>query len=96
MDSSRKKRRINWFRLIVVILLVYTVYLGVSQQRQVNAIHLETETARKHMEQLQLERANLQEECSQLKDPKYVEKVAREELGMAKPGEVPYISADKN
>lgn len=96
METNQKKRRIQWFRLIVAGLLLYSVYLGIAQQRQLNAIRMETEAARKQMEQLQSERANLQTECDLLKDPKYVEKVAREELGMAKPGEVPFISAGKN
>lgn len=41
----------------------------------------------------------INEELSREKDNlnklEYVEKVAREELGMTKPGEVPYISEEK-
>ena len=41
----------------------------------------------------ELEQSNksLADEKSKLSSPAYVEKIAREELGLVKPGEVPYI-----
>jgi cell division protein FtsL len=95
MKQIQKKRRISWFRILIFGILAYTIYFGFSQQRQLDAIHLQTETARKQVEQLKQENTNLKQECNLLKDPKYVEKLAREELGLAKPGEVPYLTTGK-
>jgi len=48
------------------------------------------------MEQLQQINANLNDERTKLNKPTYIEKIAREELGLVKPGEIPYIPAGKN
>lgn len=40
---------------------------------------------------LQSENQKLNERLARLQDPEYVEKLAREELGLVKPGEVAYV-----
>ncbi len=93
--QRQRKYRIKWFRLTIVGLVVYFIYLCVGQQAQLNAIKRETENANVQLEQLQETNAQLTEERALLSDPAYVEKLAREELGLVKPGETPYILVDK-
>ncbi|MCX7780141.1 MAG: septum formation initiator family protein [Negativicutes bacterium] len=74
----------------------YFFYVLAGQQLELNAIHRETEASRQKLEQLKQVNASLNEELERLKKPSYIEKLAREELGLVKPGEVPYIPAGKN
>ena len=89
------KCRIKWFRVIALMLSVYFIYLCIGQQNQLNAIGNEAESVRMQLAQIQQLNATLKEERDALHDHRYVEKIAREELGLVKPGEVPYIMAEK-
>lgn len=88
---SASRMRINWFRLIVIVLGLYFIYLCVGQQNQLNAVSAEMNTTREQLEQLQQTNLALKEEINLLNDRRYIEKISREELGLVKPGEVPFI-----
>ncbi|MPM67484.1 Cell division protein FtsL [bioreactor metagenome] len=94
--SRRRKVRIKWFRLAVIFIFGYFMYLIVGQQGQLSAIEAENKAARQRLEQAAQVNASLIEERNKLNTPAYIEKIAREELGLVKPGEVPYIPAAKN
>ncbi len=89
------KCRVKWFRIIALVLSIYFVYLCVGQQSQLNEIGSEAEAVRVKLTQVQELNAALKEERNALNDRRYVEKLAREELGLVKPGEVPYIMTEK-
>jgi cell division protein FtsL len=74
----------------------YSLYILAGQQVELNAINKEKEAVQQKIEQLQQTNASLNEERSKLNKPSYIEKLAREELGLVKPGEVPYVPAGKN
>lgn len=96
MMRDRSKRRINWFRLFLIGIFAYFLYVSAGQQGEIRAITQETETTKAQLEQETKLNQSLKEERDRLKTPEYVEKLAREELGLVKPGEVPYIPAGKN
>ncbi|MBC8016433.1 MAG: septum formation initiator family protein [Sporomusaceae bacterium] len=91
----RNRYRIKWFKLVAIGLSFYFMYLYVGQQSQLNAISNETESIRMELTQFQQVNTALKEERNALNDRRYVEKLAREELGLVKPGEVPYIVSEK-
>ena len=64
-----------------VIMIGYLGFIIIKQEERLNK-------AKQINEELSREKDNLNK-------LEYVEKVAREELGMTKPGEVPYISEEK-
>ena len=43
------------------------------------------------LQELQQKNDELEQEKAKLQDPKNIENVAREQLGLVKPGEVPYV-----
>jgi cell division protein FtsL len=90
------KYRIKWFRLTVVLLAGYFFYMMAGQQSQLDAIERERQAATQRLEQAQQQNAALAEERNRLNDPAYIEKLARDELGLAKPGETPYMPRKKN
>lgn len=94
--SRHRTLRIRWFRLAIVALFVYFIFLCVGQQSKLSAIDSETRATGQQLEQLKQTNASLMEERDQLNNPAYIEKLAREELGLVKPGETPYMPAKKN
>jgi cell division protein FtsB len=94
--QPRRKYRIKWFRLAVLVIFGYGLYIAASQQLDVSAVNHEANATRTRVEQLKQQNKSLAEEKARLATPAYVEKLAREELGLVKPGEIPYIPAGNN
>ena len=92
----RQRYRFRWFRLLLLCVMGYFIYILAGQQVQLNSINREKEAAIERLEQLRQAGAGLEEERGQLLQPSYIEKIAREELGLVKPGEVPFVPAKKN
>lgn len=92
---DRRKYRVKWFKLIAIVLSSYVIYLCISQQIQLNAIGHEAELTRMELGQIQQINTALTEERNALNDRRYIEKLAREELGLVKPGETPYTVVEK-
>ncbi|AJQ29290.1 FtsB family cell division protein [Pelosinus fermentans] len=93
---KQQKYRVKWFKLFLFVLCSYFIYLTVGQQSQLSSIRRESQATRMQLQQLREANTALQEERKALHDPKYVEKLAREEQGLVKPGEIPFISVEKN
>jgi cell division protein FtsL len=90
------KFRIKWFRLATFLIAGYFLYLVIGQQSQLSTIEAENKAAQQRLEQVAQTNVSLTEERNQLSTPAYIEKIAREELGLVKPGEIPNIPAAKN
>ncbi len=52
-------------------------------------------TAERRLENAQRENERLKQEVDSLNDLSYIERIAREELGLTKKGELPYSTAKK-
>ncbi|MDR3559995.1 MAG: septum formation initiator family protein [Negativicutes bacterium] len=93
--QPRRKYRIKWFRLAILLTVGYSLYILAGQQMELNAVNRETEATRERVEQLRQLNKSYGEEKTRLSTPAHVEKLARDELGLVKPGEVPYVPAEK-
>ena len=89
--AARRKYRIRWIRVLVLLTAAYFIFLAVGQQFELYTIQRETYSLRGRIAELVQTNKSLADEKSKLSSPAYVEKIAREELGLVKPGEVPYI-----
>lgn len=89
--AVRRKYRIRWFRVLVLLTAAYFIYLAVEQQFELYTIQRETYALRSRIAELEQANQSMTDEKIQLSSPAYVEKIARDELGLVKPGEVPYI-----
>jgi cell division protein DivIC len=92
---GRVKRGFNWFILILIGVGIYFSYTVVEQQIHLNAVAEEKRATELHLTEEKNLNKELNEEKAKLNDPAYVEKIAREELGMVKQGEMPYVSSKK-
>lgn len=93
---KRSRFKINWFNIVVCILSGYFIYTFIGQQMQINSLDREVQNTRLQIEALNEEAKKLTEERERLNSTAYIEKIAREELGLVKPGEVPYVQIKNN
>ena len=89
--AARRKYRIRWIRVLVLLTAAYFIFLAVGQQFELYTIQRETYSLRGRIAELEQSNKALADEKTKLSSHAYVEKIARDELGLVKPGEVPYI-----
>lgn len=90
-SKTRPRPRIRWLRIFVMLAIAYFSYLAIIQQMELYAIQQETDSLRSRIRELETSNQALVEEKGKLSTAAYIEKLAREKLGLVKPGEVPYI-----
>ena len=93
MGRNRGRRRVNWFLILLLLIGGWFSYTFVTQQIRLNAVASDYEETRIRLEEARARNAELKKERDSLSDAAYIEKVARESLGMTRQGEGPYISA---
>lgn len=88
-DKNRKKSR--WIIIACVLGVVFLIYFFLPTYLNLRKHKQHNEALDKMLVALEKENSNLKAEIYKLKnDPLYIEKIAREELGMMRPGEVIY------
>ena len=78
--------------LSFVAIIGYLGFIIIKQEMYLTELHQETVVTQTRLDKAKKINESLKTEKSNLEKNEYIEKVAREELGMTKPGEVPYIS----
>jgi len=89
--TTRRKGLRDIICLILLIVLAFFIFVFGKQQYELSVIRAEKQQLYKQIETLRLEQQRSADEKKKFSDPQYIEKVAREQ-GMAKPGEIPYIT----
>ncbi len=95
MRSRSSKRRLNWFLVLLLCICGYFAYVFFVQQTNLNTLKADTEAAKVRLANAQKENEKLLKEKENLNNLEYIEKIAREELGMTREGEMPYIYQKK-
>ena len=93
--QKRKKRGHNWFAYILDIVVL--ICLGIIAQQEYKIYQLKQEKAatEARIDALTEKHANLEAERKKLDDPKYLEKLAREDYNMVGKNEVPLFIVDE-
>jgi cell division protein FtsL len=93
--QKRKKRGHNWFAYILGIVVL--ICLGIIAQQEYKIYQLKQEKAatEARIDALSEKHANLEAERKKLDDPKYLEKLAREDYNMVGKNEVPLFIVDE-
>jgi cell division protein DivIC len=97
MTKTRRRRRIRpgavpW----IIILCVIILWIGISFARveyRNYKLRVKIESLQRELAAVEMRNQQLEEEIKNWQSPDYVERVAREELGLVKPGETVYILA---
>lgn len=91
----RPNRKVQDQRIILMwikrIGIGIMVLLLLGQAYRLVAVYQEKQHIEQQLQELQQRNDELEQEKAKLQDPKNIESVAREQLGLVKPGEVPYV-----
>ena len=85
-----KKRRFSWFFLVLILVIAYFSSIMISQQMYLSQVSEDQEAAEQRLVAARQENETLRQERENLNRMDYIEKLAREELGMTREGELPY------
>lgn len=85
-----KKRRFSWFFLVLILVIAYFSSIMISQQMYLSQVSEDQEAAEQRLAAARQENEALRQERENLNRMDYIEKLAREELGMTRHGELPY------
>lgn len=96
---SKKKRKLNFINLIFSVIILYFLYTSTTQLLTINKLSKEIET--KSLKKVESEAlvSQIKEDIEKLKDEKQrlelIEKIARDDYKMVKPGEIIYLDKNK-
>ena len=90
MAQRRTSRRPRWFVITLLIILGYFGSIIVSQGLYLSHVHEDQVLATQRLMSARAENDRLRAEKDRLDELPYIEKLAREELGMTGVGELPY------
>ena len=94
-ETKKQKRSFSWFWLLLVVIILYFSSILISQQMHLNQVGQSQLAAERRLEFAQRENERLKQEVADLNDLSYIERIAREELGLTKHGELPYSAGKK-
>ena len=90
----RVKKRMNLKNMVIIILIAILVISYVRQELTMNKIHKDIEAKQTQLNELQDKNKKLQDEVNQSSTDEYIERMARERLGMIKDGEKVITNSD--
>ena len=85
-----QRKSFNWFALVMLTMIVYFSTVLISQQVHLAHVSESQRIADKRLEKAKATNEKLRKELAELQDINNIEKLAREDLGLAKEGEMPY------
>ncbi len=89
----KEKKGFNWFALIMFVVVAYFATVLISQQVHLTHVSESQHVADKRLETAKSENEKLRKQLDELQDLNNIERLAREDLGLAKAGELPYQPA---
>ncbi len=89
----KERKGINWFFVIMFVVVAYFSTVLISQQVHLSHVSESKRIADKRLEAAKAENEKLQKQYNELQDLNNIERLAREDLGLAKAGEMPYQPA---
>ncbi len=93
--AKRLKVGFSWFWLLFAFIILYFSSVLISQQMHLNQVGQNQLAAERRLEVAQRENERLKQEVADLNDLSHIERIAREELGLTKRGELPYSAGKK-
>lgn len=90
----RVKKRMNLKNMVIIILIAILVISYVRQELTMNKIKKDIEAKQTQLNELQDKNKKLQDEVNQSSTDEYIERMARERLGMIKDGEKVITNSD--
>lgn len=89
----KKRNGFNWFALIMFVVLAYFGTVLLSQQLHLSHVNENQRIADRRLAAAQAENDKLRKQYEELQNLDNIERLAREDLGLAREGELPYQPA---
>lgn len=86
-------KRIKFKSIILTLIILYVGGIFISQQVTMYKIKKQIESSKIEEQKLKEKNQRLQDEVKMSKSDAYMEKLARERLGLIKKGEIPVINS---
>lgn len=96
-NNIKKKRKIkvDYLRVILIIVLVYFSVTFVRQQLSINEYNVKLKSVKEDISETKAKIDELKDIETKVDDSEYIERIAREELGYVKPYEKIFIDVNK-
>lgn len=94
-SGKRRRFRLRLVHLLLLFALIYVSSTLISQNKLMNNLNAKKDKIQSEVDNLEKDIAQLNEEIENSDSLEFVEKIAREELGMVKPREIIYIDRGK-
>lgn len=89
--KSKKKRKIIWTNFFVFIFILYAVFTIANQQITIYKLNKTRQEVAHNIEAAQKENEKLKDMLQYTSTKEYVERMAREQLGLVKSDEIVYV-----
>lgn len=90
MSRKRRRKSFNWFFVLMTFVVIYFSSVLITQQINLSKVDQSQDSYNKRLDLATKENEKLKKQIEELHDLDHIERIAREELGMTKPGELPY------
>lgn len=94
MKARKDKKPVKIKSVIVVLLSVYLAYTLATQYIVIRKSRAQEAAIRAQIEEIKKENERLKEELERIRSDEYIEKVARERLGLIKSGEIMFVDVN--
>lgn len=91
MAKVKRGKKIIWTRLFVFIFFIYALFVIANQQYSIYKLNKVKAEIQKNVEASKMENERLKDLLKNAADEKHLERMAREQLGLIKPGETVYV-----
>ena len=99
-NATKNKGGVDVKRIAVItvafVVVFYFIYVLISQQISINQKSKEIETLKQQVITATEESEILKQEIENLNDPEYLERIAREQLGLVRPNERVFVDSNKS
>ncbi len=98
--KKKQKGKIVPGRLLVTVLaalfVLYFIYIMIWQQVMLSKKNKEIDALEEKVSAAAQQTEQLKEQLSNMEDPEYIERIAREKLGLVRPNERVFVDANKS
>lgn len=95
MGKRRRRKKLKLGRVFIILLVLHIGFTLFNQKKLMDELNRKKKKIQVEIETLKAEIEELNDEIENSDSLQFVEKIAREELGMVKPREIIYIDKNK-
>ena len=88
----QRRSSVSWFALLMLAMVIYFSTVLISQQVHLSHVSESQRIADQRLERAKAANEKLRKELAELQNIDNIERLAREDLGLTKEGEMPYQS----